>query len=53
MKIIINYNMNLFIKKYVYFINKLLEKISPFIKKQDTAFRIAISPEERLTIILR
>lgn len=33
--------------------DELLEKIRPFIKKQDTIFRNAISPEKRLTITLR
>lgn len=33
--------------------DELLEKIRPFIKKENTVFRNAISPEERLTITLR
>jgi len=33
--------------------DELLEKIRPFIGKQNTIFRNAISPEERLTITLR
>jgi len=33
--------------------DELLEKIRPFIKKQNTAFRNAVSLEERLTITLR